>query len=85
MFYAGNGTLLVSFQEKKYRDAFIKDHVSFCAEPANMARQYPQFEFIKNHAGAVRDTDCNVNDYWTDAVYESLSNTDYFDNHIVVF
>lgn len=70
MNYAGNGSQLVSFEQKSARDAFVKDHASWNAEKASDARDYPQFKAVKNNSGLVRNDDGTVNDFWTDQVFD---------------
>lgn len=74
MFYAGNTKYLVAFNERNARDKFVDDHPSYYSVYAKDARTYPQFNMVRSHPrGVVLSPDGVINMYWTNLVYESMS------------
>lgn len=69
-YYAGNGTLLVAFEKRSNRDAFVAAHPSWGKEKHtyNEAKSYPQFYLVTKHPYCVYDDNGNTVEFWCDEV-----------------
>lgn len=86
MYYAGNGSLLVGFEDRKERDDFIKNHVSFGVERSTRseAMDYPQFGIVKARGEYnVIDPDGYLDTYWSNVVANEhlWHNKAWYDEH----
>lgn len=75
MYYAGNGRLLIGFEERKHRDYFVKEQPLFHAERAISAeaKNYPQFNDIRRVGECIALNPDGYHDrYWSDVAYNTV-------------
>lgn len=74
MVYAGNGSLLVAFEDKKDMEAFCAEHPTFGREKATSseAYDYPQFGIVKNRPHFVINTTGGIDEFWCEQVLNTI-------------